>query len=100
MFQTVVQQLNAEGQLIYISQTSPKIGELNMNPSSSYSLPHQVFVTGFLSHQEEFVAGENVGSTWYGGTGWLRLRQIPEGADCNRLACTITRPRWATRELA
>ncbi len=68
VFQTVVQQLNAEGQLIYISQTSPKIGELNMSLFSSYSLPHQVFVTGFLSHQEEFVAGENVGSTGYGGT--------------------------------
>jgi len=68
VFQSVLQQLNSSGQLIYLTENTPKIGELNMNLFSSYSLPHQILVTGFISHQEEFVAGRSVGATAYGGT--------------------------------
>ncbi len=68
VYQSVLQQLNASGQLVYLSENTPKIGALNMNVFSSYTLPHQVFVTGYVSHQEEFVAGESVGATAYGGT--------------------------------
>lgn len=68
VYQSVLQQLNASGQLVYLSENTPKIGALNMNLFSSYTLPHQVFVTGYISHQEEFVAGQSVGATGYGGT--------------------------------
>ncbi len=68
VYQSVLQQLNASGQLVYISEDTPKIGALNMNLFSSYTLPHQIFVTGYISHQEEFVTGESVSATAYGGT--------------------------------
>jgi len=68
VYQTALQQLNASGQLVYTSENAPKIGELNMNLFSSYSLPHQVFVTGFISHQEEFVGELSAGATAFGGT--------------------------------
>lgn len=68
VYQSVLQQLNASGQVVYLSENTPKIGELNMNLFSSYTLPHQVFVTGFISHQEEFVAGQTASATGYGGT--------------------------------
>ncbi|MFY9646927.1 MAG: hypothetical protein WAK29_17240, partial [Terriglobales bacterium] len=68
VYGSVLQQLNASGQLVDLSENAPKIGELNMNLFSSYSLPHQILVTGFISHQEEFVAGRSVGATGFGGT--------------------------------
>lgn len=67
VYGTVLQQLNTSGQLVNVSFSGPKIGELNMNLSSSYTLPHRIFVTGYVSHQEEFVAGRSVSATAYGG---------------------------------
>ncbi len=64
---SVLQQLNGSGQLTDISINGPKIGELNSSLSSSYTLPHHIFLTGFFSHQEEFVMGQSVGATAYGG---------------------------------
>jgi hypothetical protein len=68
VYQSVLQQLNASGQLVYLSENTPKVGELNMNLFTSYTLPHQVFVTGYISRQESFVAGQSVSSNAYGGT--------------------------------
>jgi len=67
VYGTVLQQLNASGQLVNLSFTGPKIGELNASFGSSYTLPHRIFVTGFLSHQQEFVMGQSVGATGFGG---------------------------------
>jgi len=68
VYGSVLQQLNSSGQLTDVFVNSPKIGELNTSLSSSYSLPHRIFVTGFVTHQEEFIAGASVGATSAGGT--------------------------------
>ena len=68
VYASVLQQLNSSGQLTDLTVNSPKIGELNMSLSSSYTLPHRIFVTGFVTHQEEFIAGASVGATSAGGT--------------------------------
>jgi hypothetical protein len=62
----VLQQLNAAGQTVQVSANTPRTGSLMMNLSSSYSFPHSVFVTGFASRQEEFLAGEKIGATQLG----------------------------------
>ncbi len=64
---SVLQQLNGSGQLTDVSINGPKIGELNSSVFSSYTLPHHIFLTGYFSHQEEFVMGQSVGATAYGG---------------------------------
>jgi len=68
VYGSVLQQLNSSGQLVDLDVNSPKIGELNMNLYSSYTLPQRIFVTGFVTHQEELVAGHSVGATSAGGT--------------------------------
>ena len=68
VYGSVLQQLNSSGQLTDLFVNSPKIGELNTSLSSSYSLPHRIFVTGFVTHEEEFIGGVSVGATAAGGT--------------------------------
>ena len=67
VYGTALQQLNASGQLVNVDFNGPKIGELNTTVSSSYTLPHRIFVTGYVNHQEEFVGGQSVGATSFGG---------------------------------
>ncbi len=67
VYGSVLQQYNQAGQLVDLNFAGPKIGELNLGVSSSYVLPYRVFLTGYVSHQEEYIAGQGYGATAYGG---------------------------------
>lgn len=67
VYGSVLQQLDASGQLVNLSVAGPKIAELNTMVSSSYTLPLRIFVTGYFTHQEEFVLGQSIGASAFGG---------------------------------
>lgn len=67
VYGTALQELNASGQLVDQSFNGPKIAELNTNLSTSYTLPYRIFVTAYVSHQEEFIGANSVGATAFGG---------------------------------
>lgn len=63
VYGSVLQQLDASGQTVSVSTTSPRTGALLMNVSSSYAFPYRIFVTGFAEHEEAFVEGQTVSAT-------------------------------------
>ncbi len=67
VYGSTLQQLDNSGQVVDLAFKGPKIGELNTSLFSSYTLPQRIFVTGFVSHQEEFIAGQSAGATAFGG---------------------------------
>jgi len=79
VYGSVLQQLNSSGQLVDVAFNSPKISELNMNLFSSYTLPHRIFVTGYVDHQEEFIAGQSVSATSFGGNVSYGLGKFMKG---------------------
>lgn len=67
VYGSVLQQLNASGQLVDQSYSGPKIAELNMSLYSSYVLPHRIFLTGYATREEEFVMGQSASALAFGG---------------------------------
>jgi len=79
VYGSVLQELNTSGQTILATDNSPRIGTLLMNISTSYTLPHHVFLTGFASHQEEFVGNQSVGATSAGANASYNFSKLLNG---------------------
>jgi hypothetical protein len=79
VYGSVLQELNASGQTVQVSDNSPRIGTLMMNVSSSYTFPHHVFVTGFANHQEEYIGSSTVGATSFGANAAYNFSKLLNG---------------------
>ena len=62
-YANLFQELNSSGQGVVVQQNIPGVGTLQASVGSSYTFPNRVFVTGFLTHNIEFVQGQRLGST-------------------------------------
>jgi hypothetical protein len=75
----LVQELNASGQTIELSENAPKIGTLSMNLSTSYPLPHRVFLTAYASHQVQYYGSSSSSSTSYGANVAYSFSKLAKG---------------------
>jgi len=62
----VLQELNAAGETVQVSTTSPRTGILNMSISSSHAFPYSIFVTGYANREEVYLGGVSEGATSFG----------------------------------
>jgi len=79
VFGSVLQQYNAQGQTVPISESTPRTGSLLMNLSTSYTFPYSIFVTGFISRQEEYLQFGSVGATSLGANANYHFGKRLEG---------------------
>ena len=60
------QSLLSSGQPLISTYLTPVSRSFNLNVATSYTLFHQVRVSGFMDHEEQYIAGQSFGLTQYG----------------------------------
>ena len=87
VYGSLLQQLNSSGQIIVLPVNEPTTRILLTTVGSSYNFPHSIFVNGFVTRQEEYVAGQSYGATEFGGNvnyhfgRWFKGLSITVGAN-------------------
>lgn len=66
LYGSVLEQQLASGTPVFQTTISPESRSLLVDVSSSYRLLHTVFITGFISEQEQSIYGQTYGVTQYG----------------------------------
>ena len=67
LYGSLQQQFLTNGGTLLIPNISPESHQLLVNVSTSYRVMAHVFLTGFVSRQEESIAGQSYGYTQFGG---------------------------------
>jgi len=66
LFGSVLQQQLSNGTPVYQTTLSPESRSLLITANTSYVLARRIFITGYVSHQDQFIFGQSYGVTQFG----------------------------------
>ena len=87
VYASLLQQLNGSGQTVLVTDNSPTTRILLTTVGTSYRFPYAIFVSGFVTRQEEYQLGQSFGATQVGGNvtynfgRWFKGLSVMVGAN-------------------